>query len=228
MILNNLDEIYQEILEELSYRVGIVNIKDAYHFAIFNELLKESELEPYSNLLIKSLCEADDAEMVWVKKKDSGNIFQIQRGSFDANTHVLAKSGAVEKHQSKETKPKKAEKPKKQTKEEPTTKSLDDLKSVIAQKSIDKAAEDANDYINKINDNNLDKKALSNAFQKILNGDTLTDAEKALANDWISIRYVVDGHDRRYGGGNCRRFNHVAHWYGNFWGTKIVRNSTVR
>ena len=116
MILDNLDEIYQEVLEELSYRVGIVNLKDSYHFAVFNELLKESELEPYSNLLIKSLCEADDAEMIWVKKKDSGNIFQIQRGNFDANTHIVAKPHEIEKHQTKQTKPTKVEKPKKQPK----------------------------------------------------------------------------------------------------------------
>jgi hypothetical protein len=113
MILDNLDEIYEEVLEELSYRVGIVNLKDAYHFAIFNDIVKESKLAPYSDIVIQSLCEADDAGKIWIKKKDSGNIFQIQKGHFDANTHVLAKPGEVRKHQEKEKGDKpKVEKPK--------------------------------------------------------------------------------------------------------------------
>jgi hypothetical protein len=204
MILNNLDEIYQEVLEELSYRVGIVNLKDAYHFAIFAELVEQSELSEYTDLVIQSLCEADDAGKIMVKNIKSGNIYPIDKSGFKSKIHQRASSADIEKAKQKEPKP--VEKPKKQTKEEPTTKSLDDLKSVIAQKSIDKAAEDANDYINKINDNNLDKKALSNAFQKILNGDTLTDAEKALANDWISIRV---------GGGNDVGF-YIAQQKGDF------------
>jgi hypothetical protein len=146
MILDNLDEIYQEVLEELSYRVGIVNLKDAYHFAIFNELLKESELEPYSNLLIKSLFEADAAEMIWVKKKDSGNLFQIQKGHFDANTHILAKSGEVKKQQAKQTEPTKAEKPKKQTKvstpkSKDTEKTDDDIAGNSSAKEFTKKSE---------------------------------------------------------------------------------------
>lgn len=68
------------------------------------------------------------------------------------------------------------------------------LKSVIASKSLEKAAQDVNAFINKINDNNLDKKSLSDTFQKILNGDELNDTEKELANDWISIR-VGGGND---------------------------------
>jgi len=80
-------------------------------------------------------------------------------------------------------------------KAEPETTPKDgDLKSVIAQKSIDKAAQDGNDYINKIDDSTLDKQALSDTFKKVLNGETLTDAEKELANDWISIR-VGGGND---------------------------------
>lgn len=68
------------------------------------------------------------------------------------------------------------------------------LKSVIASKSLEKAAQDANTFINKIKDDNLDKKLLSDTFQKILNGDELNDTEKELANDWISIR-VGGGND---------------------------------
>ena len=72
MILNNLDEIYQEVLEELSYRVGIVNLKDEYHFAIFAELVEQSQLREYTDLIIESLCEADDAGKIMVKNIKSG------------------------------------------------------------------------------------------------------------------------------------------------------------
>ncbi len=102
MILDNLDEIYQEVLEELSYRVGIVNLKDAYHFAIFNDIVKESKLAPYSDIVIQSLCEADDAGKIWVKNKDSQNIYQVQKGNFDSSVHMPASSAEVEKHQAKE------------------------------------------------------------------------------------------------------------------------------
>jgi len=112
MILNNLDEIYQEVLEELSYRVGIVNLKDSYHFAIFNEILIESKLAPYSDVLIQSLCEADESGKIWVKNIDSKNVYQIQKGNFDKLVHTTASSQEVEKAQSKETEPSKTEKPK--------------------------------------------------------------------------------------------------------------------
>ena len=39
MILNNLDEIYQEVLEELSYRVGIINLRNKHHVDILSEIL---------------------------------------------------------------------------------------------------------------------------------------------------------------------------------------------
>ena len=112
MILDNLDEIYQEVLEELSCRVGIVNLKDEYQFAIFNEILGESELGKYSEVLIKSLCEVDTTGKIWVKNKDSKNVYQIQKGNFDNSVHIPASSKEVEKAQSKEKKPSKAEKPK--------------------------------------------------------------------------------------------------------------------
>jgi len=102
MILNNLDEIYQEVLEELSCRVGIVNLKDEYQFAIFNEILSESELAKYSEVLIKSLCEVDTTGKVWVKNKDSENVYQIQKGNFDNSVHIAASSKEVEKAQTKE------------------------------------------------------------------------------------------------------------------------------
>ena len=81
-----------------------------------------------------------------------------------------------------------------ETSEPATTTSEGGLKSVIPQKSIDKATQDGDDFINKINDDTLDKAALSNTFKKIVNGEVLTDAEKELANDWISIR-VGGGND---------------------------------
>jgi hypothetical protein len=197
MILNNLDEIYQEVLEELSYRVGIVNLRNKKHVDILSEILDTTELKQYKSDILSELYKNVIVELKFVSK--SAYLAYKDKHKMRPDTVVTIGDtettvGAV----SDTSKEKKAE-------PETTTKD-GELKSVIAQKSIDKAAEDANDYINKINDNNLDKKALSNAFQKILNGDTLTDAEKALANDWISIRV---------GGGNDVGF-YIAQQKGDF------------
>ena len=110
MILDNLDEIYQEVLEELSYRVGVVNLKDAYHFALFTELVEQSELSEYTDLVIESLCEADDAGKIMVKNIKSGNIYPINKSGFKSKIHQRASSADIEKAQAKETQPKKLEK----------------------------------------------------------------------------------------------------------------------
>jgi hypothetical protein len=110
MILDNLDEIYQEVLEELSYRVGVVNLKDAYHFALFTELVEQSELSEYTDLVIESLCEADDAGKIMVKNIKSGNIYPIDKSGFKSKIHQRASSADIEKAQAKETQPKKLEK----------------------------------------------------------------------------------------------------------------------
>jgi hypothetical protein len=116
MILDNLDEIYQEVLEELSYRVGIVNLKDEYHFALFVELVEQSELREYTDLVIESLCEADAAGKIMVKNIKSGNLYPIEKSGFKNKIHQRASSADIEKAKQKEDEPVKVEKPKKQTK----------------------------------------------------------------------------------------------------------------
>jgi polyhydroxyalkanoate synthesis regulator phasin len=197
MILNNLDEIYQEVLEELSYRVGIINLRNKKHVDILSEILDTTELAEYKSDILGELYKNVITEIDFQDK--SAYLAYKDKHKMRPSTKVTIGD--------KETKVGAVSDTSKEKKAEPETTTKDgELKSVIAQKSIDKAAEDANDYINKINDNNLDKKALSNAFQKILNGDTLTDAEKALANDWISIRV---------GGGNDVGF-YIAQQKGDF------------
>ena len=39
MILDNLDEIYQEVLEELSCEVGVINLRNKKHVDILSEIL---------------------------------------------------------------------------------------------------------------------------------------------------------------------------------------------
>jgi len=197
MILNNLDEIYQEVLEELSYRVGIINLRNKKHVDILSEILDTTELAEYKSDILGELYKNVITEIEFQDK----SAYLAYKDKHKMRPDTIVTIG------DKETTVGAVSDTSKEKKAEPETTTKDgELKSVIAQKSIDKAAEDANDYINKINDNNLDKKALSNTFQKILNGDTLTDAEKALANDWISIRV---------GGGNDVGF-YIAQQKGDF------------
>jgi len=197
MILNNLDEIYQEVLEELSYRVGIINLRNKNHVDILSEILDTTELTQYKSDILGELYKNVITEIEFQDK----SAYLAYKDKHKMRPDTIVTIG------DKETTVGAVSDTSKEKKAEPETTTKDgELKSVIAQKSIDKAAEDANDYINKINDNNLDKKALSNTFQKILNGDTLTDAEKALANDWISIRV---------GGGNDVGF-YIAQQKGDF------------
>ena len=55
MILDNLDEIYQEVLEELSYRVGIVNLRNKKHVDILSEILDTTELAEYKTDILGEL-----------------------------------------------------------------------------------------------------------------------------------------------------------------------------
>ena len=55
MILDNLDEIYQEVLEELSYRVGIVNLRNKNHVDILSEILDTTKLSQYKTDILGEL-----------------------------------------------------------------------------------------------------------------------------------------------------------------------------
>jgi len=201
-----------DIIEEWAYRVdnGMPNPKNSKHLDVLSSVLTEMGLGNIKHELLKNLMEADDETFV-ATKKDTGetSVFKSKEArdaAIKAGTHTMPAT--------KKDKPKKVAgsdlfgadyqqqrggeqtpEPKAEPKAEPESAPKDgDLKSVIAQKSIDKAAQDGTDYINKIDDSTLDKQALSDTFKKVVNGESLTDAEKALANDWISIR-VGGGND---------------------------------
>jgi hypothetical protein len=190
MILNNLDEIYQEVLEELSYRVGIINLKDAYQFAMFNEIVKQSKLAPYSDIVIQSLCEADNAGKVWVKKKDSGNIYQVEKGNFDNSVHTPASSAEIQKVQSKEKQPTstKVEKPKVKL-DEPTkkpTQSLSQYKPATV-KATEQKINEIDKFVDSA-DTDTKKRAdiLKTNWNKFINATTREErvtAVKELANN---------------------------------------------
>lgn len=197
------------ILEEWAYRVdnGMPNPKNSKHLAELALVLSEMGMGDIKHELLKNLIEADDETFV-ATKKDTGDtvVFKSKEARDKAiknGTHIMSKGEKEEPQKvagsdlfgADYQKQRGGGEETPEPKAEPETTPKDgDLKSVIAQKSIDKAAQDGTDFINKINDDNLDKKALSDTFQKILNGDELTDAEKELANDWISIR-VGGGND---------------------------------
>lgn len=63
MILDNLDEIYQEVLEELSYRVGIVNLQNKNHVDILSEILDTTELAQYKSDILSELYKNVIAEL---------------------------------------------------------------------------------------------------------------------------------------------------------------------
>lgn len=199
MILDNLDEIYQEVLEELSYRVGIVNLKDSYHFAIFNEILSESKLAPYSDVLIQSLCEADGSGKIWVKNKDSNNVYQIQKGHFDNSVHITASSSEVEKAKAKETEPKQKEK------QQPTTQSLDGLLSGVENTSNStKAKEQLKAKVKKLvnvfnelsndpkNPHAKSHKIVGDLMEKMFSGKVLSPNEKNILHQFIRIAQPTD------------------------------------
>ena len=197
MILNNLDEIYQEVLEELSYRVGIVNLKDEYHFAIFAELVEQSELGEYTDLVIESLCEADDSGKIMVKNIKSGNIYPIDKSGFKNKIHQRATSADIEKVKQKEAEPTKVEKPKKQPKVEPKSKSEKDKISKGFKKST---IDDRSNRLIKLGekvkseDKDTQKRAaiLIKNWNKFMNAKTETDKIDAMRE--MAEYNVIQGH----------------------------------
>jgi hypothetical protein len=68
MILDNLDEIYQEVLEELSYRVGIVNLRNKNHVDILSEILDTTKLAEYKSDILGELYKNVIAELDFQNK----------------------------------------------------------------------------------------------------------------------------------------------------------------
>jgi hypothetical protein len=195
MILDNLDEIYQEVLEELSYRVGIVNLKDAYHFALFVELVEQSELGEYTDLVIESLCEADDAGKIMVKNIKSGNLYPIDKAGFKNKIHQKASSADIEKAKQKEDEPVKVEKPKKQPKVEPKSKVDTEVKS-FDEKTIKKKETKLLELAEKIK--NVDKPTKERNLLFIKNWNKFmnakTEKERVEAVREMAEYKLIEGH----------------------------------
>ena len=186
MILNNLDEIYQEVLEELSYRVGIVNLKDEYHFAIFAELVEQSQLREYTDLIIESLCEADDAGKIMVKNIKSGNIYPIDKSGFKNKIHQKATSADIEKVKQKEAEPAKVEKPK----ETDTTSNLNLKPDEIAKRKAALTQVIAKDFSPELKKSlgETGINTLISGFEKMISGQKVNTQEKELLEKFVAFK----------------------------------------
>jgi hypothetical protein len=186
MILNNLDEIYQEVLEELSYRVGIVNLKDEYHFALFTELVEQSELGEYTDLVIESLCEADDAGKIMVKNIKSGNIYPIDKSGFKSKIHQRASSADIEKEKQKESEPKKVKKPK----ETDSTPNLNLKPEEVAKKTAALTQVIAKDFSPELKKSlgETGIKTLVSGFEKMISGQKVNAQEKELLEKFVAFK----------------------------------------
>jgi hypothetical protein len=108
MILDNLDEIYQEVLEELSYRVGIVNLRNKNHVDILSEILDTTELAQYKSDILSELYKNVIAELDF-QDKDAFTDYKSQhKMRSDTPVTIAGKKttvGAVSTTSKKEPKP---------------------------------------------------------------------------------------------------------------------------
>jgi hypothetical protein len=89
MILNNLDEIYQEVLEELSYRVGIVNLRNKNQVDILSEILDTTELAQYKSDILSELYKNVIAELDF-QDKDAFTDYKSQHKMRPDTTVTIA------------------------------------------------------------------------------------------------------------------------------------------
>ena len=128
MILDNLEEIYDIILEELTYQVGIVDFKNPSHIFILGEIISDTKLAPYKNICIEAICEANN---VTVQNVKTGNVYDVSKDTAASNPGKYKDPSAAAIKRAKQSDSGKKAK----SDEKLSTKELDDLKIIFSQKS---------------------------------------------------------------------------------------------
>jgi hypothetical protein len=128
MILDNLEEIYDIILEELTYRVGIVDFKNPSHIFILGEIISDTKLSPYKDICIEAICEANN---VTVQNVKTGNVYDVSNDTAKSNPGKYKKpsAAAIKKAKGDDVSKEKA------ADEKLSTTQIDDLKAIFSQKS---------------------------------------------------------------------------------------------
>jgi hypothetical protein len=128
MILDNLEEIYDIILEELTYQVGIVDFKNPNHIFILGEIISDTKLAPYKDICIEAICEANN---VTVQNVKTGNVYDVSKDTAASNPGKYKDPSAAATKRTKQSDSGKKTKPD----EKLSTTQIDDLKVIFSQKS---------------------------------------------------------------------------------------------
>jgi hypothetical protein len=190
MILNNLDEIYQEVLEELSYRVGIINLRNKKHVDILSEILDTTELAEYKSDILGELYKNVITEIEFQDK--SAYLAYKDKHKMRPSTKVTIGD--------KETTVGAVSDTSKEKKAEPTTQSLDSLLGGIddtsnttkAKEAVKQGAQTINDQLNKLandpkNPHAESHKKVQILMNKMFVGKKLTEEEKDFLQPFIRI-----------------------------------------
>ena len=117
MILDNLNEIYQEVLEELSYRVGIVNLRNKNHVDILSEILDTTELAQYKSDILSELYKNVIAELDFQDKAAFADYKSQHKMRSDTPVTIAGKKTTVgaasDKSKEKKSEPTKSIEPEK-------------------------------------------------------------------------------------------------------------------
>jgi hypothetical protein len=86
---------FEEILEELSYKVGIVDLTNESHKQILVKLLRERGIDSAQQLTDRASVVFQYINEVLVKSKSSGNIYPVK--TFNPDTHIKPTDSELEK-----------------------------------------------------------------------------------------------------------------------------------
>jgi len=190
MILNNLDEIYQEVLEELSYRVGIINLRNKKHVDILSEILDTTELAEYKSDILGELYKNVITEID----------FQDKSAYTDYKSKHKMRPSTKVTIGDKETTVGAVSDTSKEKKTEPTTQSLDGLLSGIENTSNNtKLKEKLKNNVKKLvnvfdelskdakNPHAKSHKIVAGLMEKMFAGKSLSSDEKDMLHKFIRI-----------------------------------------
>jgi hypothetical protein len=190
MILNNLDEIYQEVLEELSYRVGIINLRNKKHVDILSEILDTTKLAEYKSDILGELYKNVITEID----------FQDKSAYTDYKSKHKMRPSTKVTIGDKETTVGAVSDTSKEKKVEPTTQSLDGLLSGIENTSNNtKVKEKLKNNVKKLvnvfdelskdpkNPHAKSHKIVAGLMEKMFAGKVLSSDEKDMLHKFIRI-----------------------------------------